>query len=104
MTDPVELMPTELLKDGWAAQDQVYEPGAWVQRYWDSTDGSHRDAIIRSLESVGPVASVLEIGCNAGPNLRRIHARWPAMELYGMDIHPGAIRYGRERARDEGWS
>lgn len=97
-------MPTELLKDQWQAQDQVYEERAWYARYWESTGGSQRDAIIRALEHVGAVGSVLEIGCNTGPNLRRIHQRWPGVALSGMDIHAGAIAYGRAAAEAEGWT
>lgn len=105
MTEPpIELMPTELLKDGWVAQDQVYQPGWWLKRYWESTEGSHRDHIIKALECrVGSFDSVLELGCNTGPNLRRIHQRWPRVALSGMDIHAEAIRYGRVHAAYEGW-
>ena len=101
---PLELMPTELLKDGWVAQDAVYPEGWWLERYWNSTEGRQRDAIIRAMEQLPDFTSVLEVGCNAGPNLRRVHRRWPLAELAGMDIHAGAIRYGRAMARAEGWA
>lgn len=97
------LIPTEMLKDAWKTQDRMYADQWWLKKYWTSTEGAHRDAIIRALEGVADVTSVLEIGCNTGPNLRRIHARWPSVDLMGMDIHPGAIRYGRARAHEEGW-
>ncbi len=100
---PLELMPTELIKDGWLVQDQVYEEWWWFNKYWDSTQGSQRDAIIGAMEGVGDFGSVLEIGCHVGPNLRRIHQRWPTVDLLGMDIHPGAIQFGREHAAAEGW-
>lgn len=96
-------MPTELLKDQWQAQDRVYPEQAWYARYWDSTEGGQRDAIIGALEHVGDFASVLEVGCNTGPNLRRIHRRWPRVDLAGMDIHRGAIDFGRGAAEAEGW-
>lgn len=97
------LMPTELLKDAWQHQETVYPDQWWYKKYWESTDGSHRDAIILALERVGEFSSVLEVGCNTGPNLRRIHMRWPRADLMGMDIHSGAINYGRARAKEEGW-
>jgi SAM-dependent methyltransferase len=104
MTDPVEMMPTELLKDTWQTQDQVYPEQWWFTKYWESTDGSHRDAIITALEHVGPFSSVLELGCNTGPNLRRIHQRWPGVALVGLDIHAGALAYGRAAAEADGWA
>jgi len=99
----VQLIPTEALKDRWVTQDRVYPDDWWLTKYWGDTEGSHRDAIIRALEQLDGVASVLEVGCNTGPNLRRIHARWPLVDLAGMDIHPGAIQFGRAQAQEEGW-
>lgn len=97
-------MPTELLKDTWTVQDRVYPDKWWLKKYWHSTEGSHRDAIIRALERVGGgFGSLLEVGCNAGPNLRRIHGRWPSVQLAGLDVHRGAVEYGTAAAREEGW-
>jgi hypothetical protein len=101
--DP-QLLGTETLKDIWTHQDRVYAKDAWLETYWTSTKGPHRDAIITALEGLDGFDSVFEAGCNAGPNLRRIHARWPGVDAMGMDIHREAIRYGRAAARAEGWS
>jgi len=99
----LELAPTESLKDSWIVQHDVYPGDWWVEKYWNDTEGSHRDAIVRTLEMLPHFTSLLEVGCNTGPNLRRIHQRWPACDLLGMDIHPGAIKYGQLQAKAEGW-
>lgn len=104
MAEVAAFVPTETLKDAWQIQHTVYEGDWWVERYWNATEGPHRDAVIRALATVAPFSSVLEVGCNAGPNLRRIHARWPRVDLLGMDIHDGALKYGQRAARAEGWA
>src|SRR5258708_2054424 len=103
MSEQLICQPTESLKGRWQTQDRSYPDQWWLKQYWNSTDGSHRDGIITALDRVGDFESVLEIGCNTGPNLRRIHQHWPRMDLLGMDIHPGAIRFGTAAAREEGW-
>lgn len=96
-------MPTELIKDCWTVQDRVYPDGWWLKKYWESTHGPHRDTIIRALEMCPDWHTLFEVGCNVGPNLRRIHQRWPQADLAGMDVHAGSIAYGRKQAKEEGW-
>lgn len=43
-------------------------------------------------------ASVLELGCNVGANLREIHALDPAIRSYGIELNDSAIAWGRQHA------
>jgi len=72
--------------------------------YWDSLHQRHRDVLMAMLEEVEPFGRVLEIGCNAGPNLRRIHERWPDVALVGIDVNEEALAHGQARVAEEGWS
>lgn len=47
-------------------------------------------------------ASLLEIGCNAGPNLRVLAERFPSLRLEGFDINRRAIETGRRWLASEG--
>lgn len=66
---------------------------------WNSVDRPHRQPILDAVASLMPAASLLEIGCNAGPNLRLIHERWPEVGLYGLDANVAAVTYCGERLR-----
>lgn len=70
---------------------------AYFDHCWNSVDRSHRQPILRALESLKPFWRVLEVGCNAGVNLRLIHQQWPEVELCGMDAHEAALAYARQR-------
>jgi cyclopropane fatty-acyl-phospholipid synthase-like methyltransferase len=63
----------------------------------------HRDLVIQGLRLLRPFTRVLEIGCNAGPMLRRIHREWPGLHLAGMDVNREAVNHGLAAARSEGW-
>jgi trans-aconitate methyltransferase len=76
----------------WAGEQQN-----WVDGYWQSRNHPHRDLIIKELENVPHFINLLEIGCNCGPNLSRISARWPMTSLVGIDISPEAIAVGTYR-------
>lgn len=51
----------------------------------------HREEIVRVLRKFEPYRSILEIGCNAGPNLSKLIGK----ELAGIDANADAIDYGR---------
>jgi SAM-dependent methyltransferase len=64
----------------------------WVEAYWSDVHSPRRDCIIDAMRtSFGTPASVLDVGCNAGPNLRRIAAEFPGCRLVGFDINQEAI-------------
>jgi len=68
----------------------------WVLDYWDSRDHSHRTFLLEKIAGFSPVSSVLEIGCNCGPNLYLVARRFPDSQIHGIDINPVAIQKGRE--------
>jgi hypothetical protein len=64
----------------------------WIETYWSDVYSPRRDCIIDALRtSFGAPASVLDVGCNAAPNLRRISAEFPGCRLVGFDINQEAI-------------
>jgi SAM-dependent methyltransferase len=64
----------------------------WVERYWNDDHAPRRDCIVDALRTTfGTPASVLDVGCNAGPNLRRIADEFPGCRLVGFDINAEAI-------------
>jgi len=63
----------------------------WIEDYWKSQDHPHRKVIVNALESFVPIESVLEVGCNCGPNLALIKDRFHC-PIYGIDINEESIR------------
>jgi len=83
----------------WAAPQRAL----FAERYWDKVDDRHRAVLMEAVASIGELGSALEVGCNAGPNLRLLHARSPQTILAGIDIHPDVLAFGEARAQAEGW-
>jgi SAM-dependent methyltransferase len=76
---------------------------AWVETYWSDVGSPRRDCIIDALRtSFGAPESVLEVGCNAGPNLRRIATEFPGCRLVGFDINQEAIEGAARRFAELG--
>jgi ubiquinone/menaquinone biosynthesis C-methylase UbiE len=72
--------------------------GDWKQGdYKDSVDHPHREEIIKILKSIPDIfgKSILEIGCNSGPNLIKIKNNFPMGQLAGIDISERAIKEGQ---------
>lgn len=69
--------------------------------YWESRDHPHRDLLMRALADRAP-GSVLEIGCNTGPNLYRLARLFPTARLLGIDVSREAIAEGRRLFSEAG--
>ncbi len=69
--------------------------GTWIAGYWESRHHSHRSGLIQRVLAYSP-ASLIEFGCNCGPNLSLLHDRDPSLRLTGVDINPEAIEKGRD--------
>lgn len=77
----------------------------WVDTYWNADRTARRDSIISALrETFGAPSSVLDVGCNAGPTLRRIAREFPDCRLTGFDINGEAIAAARRYLTDLGLS
>ena len=44
----------------------------WVEDYWNSWKHPHRKVIIDELKKLPRFTTLLEVGCNCGPNLSNI--------------------------------
>lgn len=75
----------------------------WINGYRDSLDHSHRSFLIETISKFNP-SSILEIGCNCGPNLYLLAKKFPDAEMIGVDINPIAVKKGNEWLAQEGIS
>lgn len=75
----------------------------WIKGYWDSRNQPHRPFLIEAISKFDP-SSVLEIGCNCGPNLYLLGKKFPDVEIRGTDINPMAVQKGNEWLAQEGIS
>jgi SAM-dependent methyltransferase len=85
----------------WRTRHQT-APAGWAARYWDDLGARHRPVIQQAIEQLAPT-SVLEVGCNAGPNLRRLAQVHRTMRFVGIDCNTEALTLARDRAQAEGW-
>jgi hypothetical protein len=68
----------------------------WVTGYWDSREHSHRVFLLERIAEYFPFSSLLEVGCNCGPNLYLLARKFPYVNFNGVDINPVAIEKGNE--------
>ena len=69
----------------------------WLEHYWQSSSAPHRGVIEEAVERLAPFTSLVEIGSNCGPNLRRLSARWPDARYLGLDANKEAVVYGNAK-------
>ena len=84
--------------DDWGNQD-----GDWVRGYWNSRNHTHRSFLMERVFKFSP-SSILEIGCNCGPNLYMLAKKFPDAEIRGIDVNPMAVQKGNEWFTEEGIS
>lgn len=105
----MRLLGTKLGEKYWATRhlrkgdDWGNENNDWVRGYWDSRDHSHRSFLIDRICKFSPF-SILEIGCNCGPNLYLLAKKFPDAEIMGIDINSMAVQKGNEWFTQEGIS
>ncbi|HUV45620.1 MAG TPA: class I SAM-dependent methyltransferase [Dehalococcoidia bacterium] len=88
----------------WNNERYSGEEDEWVLSYWDSRSHNHRSFLLEKIAGFSPISSILEIGCNCGPNLYLIAQRFPGIEIQGIDINPAAIQKGNELFASKGIS
>ncbi len=74
----------------------------WALGYWDSRSHPHRQFLLEKIAGYAPISSMLEIGCNCGPNLYLATKRFPAARIRGIDINPQAVEIGNKFFSSEG--
>ena len=72
---------------------------ATADRYWNSVSDPQRGWAVDAIRPLG-ASSVLELGCQCGPNLRALREAFPTMRLVGLDVNAHALAFGRERLPD----
>jgi hypothetical protein len=84
-------------------------PEGWADHYWDAWEQPHRQTLqtlvgwVRRVTEPQDDETLVEIGCNAGPNLRRWAQAWPRVKLVGIEINTAAIHRLIQGAEAEGW-
>ena len=73
-----------------------YKGDDWAKGYSKSAVHPHRQLLLEKIMAYAPLESVLEIGCNTGPNLYLLAKQLPEANLYGIDINHMAIEVGKE--------
>ena len=67
-----------------------------ARHYWESAAAPQREWAVQAVTAFGPdVRSLLELGCQAGPNLRALRAACPELQLTGIDVNAPALAAGR---------
>jgi len=67
----------------------------WIKGYCDSLDHPHRSVLVETISRFNP-SSILEVGCNCGPNLYLLAKRFPDAKIRGIDINPMAVHEGNK--------
>ena len=105
------LLGTKTMEREWATRhlregerersDWGKERGDWIKGYRDSLNHPHRSFLVETISRFNP-SSILEIGCNCGPNLYLLAKKFPDAEIRGIDINPMAVQEGGEWFAQEG--
>jgi ubiquinone/menaquinone biosynthesis C-methylase UbiE len=67
----------------------------WIKSYQDSQNHPHRTFLVETISKFNP-SSILEVGCNCGPNLCLLAKKFPDAKIIGIDINPIAVQKGNE--------
>ena len=87
----------------WATQHE--RKPHWVRDYQDSWNAPHRRLLVDHLRLLGGLESILELGCNSGPNLIAISRAFsPPPRLHGIDINPRAVDEAQKFFAQQGWT
>jgi ubiquinone/menaquinone biosynthesis C-methylase UbiE len=95
---------TRHLRSGndWNNTKHIGESDEWVKCYWDSRDHGHRSFLLEHISKFSAISSILEIGCNCGPNLYLVARKFPEARIVGIDINPEVVQRGNEWLAQEG--
>lgn len=81
-----------------------HDESSWIDGYWNSKDHPHRQLIVSALRNV-EFNSVLEVGCNAGPNLALIRRSFELADynIGGVDVNLDALEKGKSELPGLEW-
>ena len=71
---------------------------------WSTREHPHRTFLVEQITTFSPIHTILEVGCNSGPNLYLLAKKFPDAELRGIDINPYAVKDGNAWIKKEGIS
>lgn len=78
----------------------LYKGSQWAHSYRETIHHPHRRLLLAAIADFAPLHDILEVGCNAGPNLYLLAQSFPAARLNGLDINPRAIEVGQRWLRE----
>ncbi len=68
----------------------------WARGYRDTLRHPHRAFLIEKILAYQAIQTIMEVGCNAGPNLILLHEKLPRASLTGIDINRVAVGEGKQ--------
>ena len=68
----------------------------WEVAYWDTKSQLHRTTLMNVLSKID-FSSILEIGCNCGPNLARVLEINKTIDIAGIDLNKKAIELAKKK-------
>lgn len=92
---------TNLYERKWKNIHKKRDSG-WLLECWNSKDNFSRTILMNLFVRYEEFSSILEIGCNCGPNLYRISQKYPNCKIYGVDINEYLIEKGIGMMEREG--
>jgi ubiquinone/menaquinone biosynthesis C-methylase UbiE len=95
------LVGTKIQEWVWSRR-HIYKGKEWIKGYWDAKDHPRCQLLSQKIEKFLPLKNIMEIGCNAGPNLYWLAKKYPEVILVGIDINPVAISNGMMLLKKEG--
>lgn len=91
----LKLIGTREYEKYWANRHRAEND--WIERFWESRNHEHRKLLFQTLEKNEPFSSILEVGCNCGPNLYWLAKKYPMAQIVGIDINSESIQEGKNR-------
>ncbi len=93
------MVPTASLEQTWATVDERKK--GWVKLYWESQQEPYRSFVLGRVRAYS-FGSILEVGCNSGPNLAVLARERPGARMVGVDINAASIHEGSRLLAEEG--
>ena len=100
------VLGTKKMEKEWATRhlrEGERERDDWDKGYRDSLNHPHRSFLVETISKFNP-PSILEIGCNCGPNLYLLAKKFSDAEIIGIDINPMSVQKGNEWFTQKGIS